>query len=139
MKEPSKISIKKKETDLSNKYNITKNENPILNNNSEVFRHKNLQKIKINDLQDQIHIKTDRYEKLKKERAKFKEDRQNEIKAIQEEIQNLKDKTNNALNDLIKKQNEELNKKKEANDKNLENLRREHERAIEDFNQKKRN
>ena len=56
---------KNKETDLSNKYNITKNENPILNNNSEVFRHKNLQKIKINEekikeqKEQKIEIQTD--------------------------------------------------------------------------------
>ena len=92
---------------------------------------------KINDLQDQIHIKTDRYEKLKKERAQFKADRQNEIEKIKDEIQTMKDKNNDKLNDLIKKHNEDLNKKKEENDKKLESLRREHERAIEDFNQKK--
>ena len=49
----------------------------------------------------------------------------------------MKDKNNDKLNDLIKKHNEDLNKKKEENDKKLESLRREHERAIEDFNQKK--
>ena len=67
---------------------------------------------KINDLQDQIHIKTDRYEKLKKERAQFKADRQNEIEKIKDEIQTMKDKNNDKLNDLIKKHNEDLNKKK---------------------------
>ena len=34
---------------------------------------------------------------------------------------------------------ENKNKKKEENDKKLESLRREHDRAIEDFNQKKSN
>ena len=92
---------------------------------------------KINDLQDQIQTKTARYEKLKKDRAKFKKDCQEQIKEINEKIKTLKDETTDKLNELIKKHNEDLNRKKEENDKKLENLRREHERAIEDFNQKK--
>ena len=92
---------------------------------------------KINDLQDQIQVKTAKYEKLKTERAKFKKDCQEEINNINQEIKTLKDTTTDKLNKLINKHNEELNKKKEENDKKLESLRREHERAIEDFNQKK--
>ena len=92
---------------------------------------------KINDLQDQIQTKTARYEKLKKDRAKFKKDCQEQIKEINEKIKTLKDETTDKLNELIKKHNEDLNRKKEENDKKLESLRREHERAIEDFNQKK--
>ena len=92
---------------------------------------------KINELQDQIQTKTAKYEKLKKDRAKFKKDCQEQIKNINDEIANIKDKTTKELNDLIQKHNEDLNKKKEENDKKLENLRREHERAIDDFNQKK--
>ena len=92
---------------------------------------------KINELQDQIQTKTAKYEKLKKDRAKFKKDCQDQIKDINEQIATIKDKTTTELNDLIKKHNEDLNRKKEENDKKLENLRREHERAIDDFNQKK--
>ena len=92
---------------------------------------------KINELQDQIQTKTAKYEKLKKDRAKFKKDCQDQIIEINKQIATIKDKTTNELNDLIKKHNEDLNKKKEENDKKLENLRREHERAIDDFNQKK--
>jgi len=94
---------------------------------------------KINDLQDQIRIKTARYEKLKKDRAFFKKDCQQKISEINTEIKKLKDNTTDKLNELITKHNEDLNKKKEENDKKLESLRREHERAIEDFNQKKSN
>ena len=92
---------------------------------------------KINELQDQIQTKTAKYEKLKKDRAKFKNDCQEEIKKINKEIATIKDDTTKELNDLIQKHNEDLNRKKEENDKKLENLRREHERAIDDFNQKK--
>ena len=92
---------------------------------------------KINELQDQIQTKTAKYEKLKKDRAKFKNDCQEEIKNINKEIATIKDNTTKELNDLIQKHNEDLNRKKEENDKKLENLRREHERAIDDFNQKK--
>jgi hypothetical protein len=92
---------------------------------------------KINDLQDQIQIKTAKYEKLKSDRAEFKANCKKQIDEITDEIKNIKDATNQKLNDLIKKHNEDLNKKKEENDKKLESLRREHERAIEDFNQKK--
>ena len=94
---------------------------------------------KINDLQDQIKIKTARYEKLKKDRAEFKKKCQQQISEINTEIKKLKDNTTDKLNELITKHNEDLNKKKEENDKKLESLRREHERAIEDFNQKKSN
>ena len=94
---------------------------------------------KINDLQDQIQVKTARYEKLKKERQQFKKDCQQKISEINTEIKKLKDNTTDKLNELITKHNEDLNKKKEENDKKLESLRREHERAIEDFNQKKNN
>ena len=92
---------------------------------------------KINDLQDQIQIKSAKYEKLKKDREKFKKDCQDQINKINEEIKNLKDVTNAKLNTLIDEHNKDLNKKKEENDKKLESLRREHERAIEDFNNKK--
>ena len=92
---------------------------------------------KINDLQDQIQTKTAKYEKLKKDRAEFKQKCQEEIKDINTQIRTIKDDTTDALNKLITKHNEDLNKKKEENDKKLESLRREHERAIEDFNQKK--
>ena len=92
---------------------------------------------KINELQAQIQTKTAKYEKLKKDRAKFKNDCQEEIKKINKEIATIKDDTTKELNDLIQKHNEDLNRKKEENDKKLENLRREHERAIDDFNQKK--
>ena len=92
---------------------------------------------KINDLRDQIQIKTAKYEKLKKDRASFKQKCQDEISNINEQIKNLKDDTTKRLNDLINKHNIDLNKKKEENDKKLESLRREHERAIDDFNQKK--
>ena len=92
---------------------------------------------KINDLQDQIQTKTAKYEKLKKDRAEFKQKCQEEIIDINNQIKNIKDETTDALNKLITKHNEDLNKKKEENDKKLESLRREHERAIEDFNQKK--
>ena len=92
---------------------------------------------KINDLQDQIQIKTAKYEKLKSDRAEFKANCKKQIDEITDEIKNIKDVTNQKFNDLIKKHNEDLNKKKEENDKKLESLRREHERAIEDFNQKK--
>ena len=92
---------------------------------------------KINDLIDQIQIKTAKYEKLKKDRAAFKQKCQDEISNINEQIKNLKDDTTKRLNDLINKHNIDLNKKKEENDKKLESLRREHERAIDDFNQKK--
>ena len=92
---------------------------------------------KINDLQDQIQIKTAKYEKLKKDRALFKNECRKQIDQINEEIKTLKDTTTDKLNKLITKHNEDLNKKKEENDKKLESLRREHERAIEDFNQKK--
>ena len=92
---------------------------------------------KINDLQDQIQIKTAKYEKLKKDRAEFKKNCQEQINEINREIKTLKDTTTDRLNKLINKHNEDLNKKKEENDKKLESLRREHERAIEDFNQKK--
>ena len=94
---------------------------------------------KINDLQDQIQIKTARYEKLKKDRQDFKKKCQQNISEINAEIKKLKDNTTDKLNELITKHNEDLNKKKEENDKKLESLRREHERAIEDFNQKKSN
>ena len=94
---------------------------------------------KINDLQDQIKIKTARYEKLKKDRAEFKKKCKQQISEINTEIKKLKDNTTDKLNELITKYNEDLNKKKEENDKKLESLRREHERAIEDFNQKKSN
>jgi hypothetical protein len=94
---------------------------------------------KINDLKDQIDVKTARYEKLKKDRQKYKKDCQQEISDINTEIKKLKDNTTDKLNELITKHNEDLNKKKEENDKKLESLRREHERAIEDFNQKKNN
>ena len=94
---------------------------------------------KINDLQEQIKVKTTRYEKLKKERQQFKKDCQQKISEINTEIKKLKDNTTDKLNELITKHNEDLNKKKEENDKKLESLRREHERAIEDFNQKKSN
>ena len=92
---------------------------------------------KINDLRDQIQIKTAKYEKLKKDRAAFKQKCQDEISNINEQIKNLKDDTTKRLNDLINKHNIDLNKKKEEKDKKLESLRREHERAIDDFNQKK--
>ena len=92
---------------------------------------------KINDLQEQIRTKTARYEKLKKDRQQFKQECQKKISEINTEIKKLKDNTTDKLNELITKHNEDLNKKKEENDKKLENLRREHERAIEDFNQKK--
>ena len=92
---------------------------------------------KINELQDQIQTKTAKYEKLKKDRAIFKQDCREKIEQINTEIRELKDRTTNRLNELIKKHNEDLNRKKEENDKKLESLRREHERAIEDFNQKK--
>ena len=92
---------------------------------------------KINDLRDQIQIKTAKYDKLKKDRAAFKQKCQDEISNINEQIKNLKDDTTKRLNDLINKHNIDLNKKKEENDKKLESLRREHERAIDDFNQKK--
>ena len=92
---------------------------------------------KINDLQDQIQTKTSRYEKLKKDRQQFKQECAKKISEINTEIKKLKDNTTDRLNELITKHNEDLNKKKEENDKKLENLRREHERAIEDFNQKK--
>ena len=94
---------------------------------------------KINDLQDQIQIKTARYEKLKKDRQDFKKKCQQNISEINAEIKKLKDNTTDKLNELITKHNEDLNKKKEENDKKLESLRREHERAREDFNQKKSN
>ena len=94
---------------------------------------------KINDLQEQIQIKTSKYEKLKLDRKKYKEDCQKQISDINNEIKKLKEHTTDRLNGLITKHNEELNKKKEENDKKLEGLRREHERAIEDFNQKKQN
>ena len=94
---------------------------------------------KIDDLKDQIQIKTAKYEKLKKDREIFKKDCQKQISEINTEIKKLKDNTTDKLNELITKHNEDLNKKKEENDKKLENLRREHERAIEDFNQKKSN
>ena len=96
-------------------------------------------KQKINDLKDQIRIKTARYEKLKEDRAKFKKQCQQQISEINTEIKKLKDNTTDKLNELITKHNEDLNKKKEENDKKLESLRREHERAIDDFNQKKSN
>ena len=92
---------------------------------------------KINDLQEQIRTKTERYEKLKKDRQQFKQECQKKISEINTEIKKLKDNTTDKLNELITKHNEDLNKKKEENDKKLESLRREHERAIEDFNQKK--
>ena len=92
---------------------------------------------KINDLQDQIKTKTARYEKLIKDRQQFKQECQKKISEINTEIKKLKDNTTDKLNELITKHNEDLNKKKEENDKKLESLRREHERAIEDFNQKK--
>ena len=92
---------------------------------------------KINDLQDQIKVKTARYEKLKKDREEFKKECQKQISEINTEIKTLKDTTTDKLNELITKHNEDLNKKKEENDKKLESLRREHERAIDDFNQKK--
>ena len=92
---------------------------------------------KINDLQDQIQIETAKYERLKSDSAEFKANCKKQIDEITDEIKNIKDVTNQKLNDLIKKHNEDLNKKKEENDKKLESLRREHERAIEDFNQKK--
>ena len=94
---------------------------------------------KINDLQDQIQVKTARYEKLKQDRQQFKKQCQQNISDINAEIKKLKDNTTDKLNELITKHNEDLNKKKEENDKKLESLRREHERAIEDFNQKKNN
>ena len=94
---------------------------------------------KIFDLQDQIKEKTKRYEKLKKDREEFKKDCQKQISEINTEIKTLKDTTTDKLNELITKHNEDLNKKKEENDKKLESLRREHERAIDDFNQKKSN
>ena len=94
---------------------------------------------KILDLKDQIEIKKARYEKLQKDRAQFKKECQQRISEINTEIKKLKDKTTDKLNDLIMKHNEDLNKKKEENDKKLESLRREHERAIDDFNQKKSN
>ena len=88
-------------------------------------------------MQDQIQTKTARYEKLKKDRQQFKKECAKKISEINTEIKKLKDNTTDRLNELITKHNEDLNKKKEENDKKLENLRREHERAIEDFNQKK--
>jgi hypothetical protein len=92
---------------------------------------------KIDDLKYQIQTKTEKYEKLKKDREQFKQECQKKISEINTEIKKLKDNTTDKLNELISKHNEDLNKKKEENDKKLESLRREHERAIEDFNQKK--
>ena len=92
---------------------------------------------KIDDLKYQIQTKTEKYEKLKKDRQQFKQECQKKISEINTEIKKLKDNTTDKLNELISKHNEDLNKKKEENDKKLESLRREHERAIEDFNQKK--
>ena len=92
---------------------------------------------KIDDLQYQIQTKTEKYEKLQKDRKQFKQECHKKINEINTEIKKLKDNTTDKLNELISKHNEDLNKKKEENDKKLENLRREHERAIEDFNQKK--
>jgi chromosome segregation ATPase len=92
---------------------------------------------KIDDLKYQIQTKTEKYEKLKKDRQQFKQECQKKINEINTEIKKLKDNTTDKLNELISKHNEDLNKKKEENDKKLESLRREHERAIEDFNQKK--
>ena len=48
-------------------------------------------KQKINDLKDQIRIKTARYEKLKEDRAKFKKQCQQQISEINTEIKKLKD------------------------------------------------
>ena len=62
---------------------------------------------KINDLQDQIQIKTAKYEKLKKDRALFKNDCQQKIKEINDEIKTLKDTTTDKLNKLITKHNED--------------------------------
>ena len=92
---------------------------------------------KIDDLNYQIETKTEKYEKLKKDRQQFKQECKKKINEIDTEIKKLKDNTTDKLNELISKHNEDLNKKKEENDKKLESLRREHERAIEDFNQKK--
>ena len=94
-------------------------------------------KQKINDLKDQINIKTPRYDKLKENRAQFKKKSQQQVSEINTEIKKLKDNTTDKLNELIIKHNEDLKKKKKENDKKLESLRREHERAIENFNQKK--
>ena len=93
---------------------------------------------KINDLQDQIRIKTAKYEKLKKDRQNFKNDCQKQINDINNEIQKLRVNTTNDLNNLAEKVNKELNDLKEENDKNLESLRKEHEAAIEEFNNKKK-
>ncbi len=93
---------------------------------------------KINDLQDQIRIKTAKYDKLKKDRQNFKNDCQKQINDINNEIQKLRVNTTNDLNALASKVNKELNDLKEQNDKELESLRKEHEAAIEEFNNKKK-
>jgi DNA anti-recombination protein RmuC len=79
---------------------------------------------KINELQDQIQTKTAKYEKLKKDRAKFKNDCQEEIKKINKEIATIKDDTTKELNDLIQKHNEDLNRKKEENDKKIRKFKK---------------
>lgn len=73
---------------------------------------------KINDLQDQIRTKTERYEKLKKDRQQFKQECQKKISEINTEIKKLKDNTTDKLNELITKHNEDLNKRKKKMIKN---------------------
>jgi DNA anti-recombination protein RmuC len=79
---------------------------------------------KINELQDQIQTKTAKYEKLKKDRAIFKQDCREKIDQINTEIRELKDRTTNRLNELIKKHNEDLNRKKEENDKKIRKFKK---------------
>ena len=93
---------------------------------------------KINDLKDQIRIKTQKYEKLKKDRNDFKSDCQKKIKDINDEIEKLRTNTTNDLNALAEKVNKELNDKKEQNDRELADLKKQHEQAIEEFNEKKK-
>lgn len=93
---------------------------------------------KINDLNDQIRIKSDRYAKLKEEREKFKKDCQKKINDIYNEIQKLKMNTANDLNTLGKKVNQELNNEKDLNDQRLKDLRAKYNNVIEEFNDKKK-
>ena len=92
---------------------------------------------KINDLQEQIRIKTIKYNTIQEERKKFNENCKKKINDIKKEIEQKKSDTTKNLNALIKEVNTELTKKKEENERALKSLHDEHKKVIDEFNENK--
>lgn len=78
---------------------------------------------KIIDLENQIKVKQDKYEKLKKERQDFKDACNKKLKEIENEINIMRDSNKNELGQLEEKINKELNKNHEANSNRVQDLR----------------